>query len=136
MTAGLEAALAGASSRSWAERARAGCALAPAADVPEAAEALLGLLLDAEDTAVTRRVAEALTRVGTAAAVRLVALALAEAGGSRADWLLTGVDDALAETDGAAGVLAVCARLARDPEAAVRRGAAGISAWADDAGHR
>ncbi|UBI35710.1 MULTISPECIES: hypothetical protein [Streptomyces] len=130
-TEGLEAALAGASARTWAERARAGCALAPVADVPQAAEALLRLLLDAEDTAVTRRVAEALTRAGTAAAVRLVALALEEAGDSQADWLQTGVDDALAGTDDAAGVMAVCARLARDPEAAVRRGAAHISAWAD-----
>ncbi|KAB7847324.1 hypothetical protein FRZ00_11280 [Streptomyces mobaraensis] len=94
------------------------------------------LLLDAEDTAVTRRVAEALTLAGTAAAVRLVALALAGADDSQADWLRTGVEDALAGTDGAVGVVAVCARLAREPEAAVRRGAAHLSAWADAAVRR
>ena len=100
MTSGLEAALAGASSPSWSRRVRAGCDLAPFAEVPEAADALVRLLLDAEDSAVTRRTAEALARVGTVAAARLIALADAEADDSQADWIRTGVRDALAGTDG------------------------------------
>ncbi|KAB1982886.1 hypothetical protein F8144_29800 [Streptomyces triticiradicis] len=129
---GMEAALAEASSPSWTQRVRAGRDLAPFADVPEAAEVLAGLLLDVEDTAVTRRTAEALTRVGTVAAVRLIALAVAEADGGHADWLQTGVHDALVGPDGVPDVAAVCGKLAQDQQEAVRRGAAEISAWTDD----
>src|SRR4051794_31917034 len=130
---GLEAALAEASSPSWRQRARAGRDLALFADVPEAAEALVGLLLDVEDTAVTRQTAEALARVGTVPAVRLIALAVAEADDNQADWLQTGVHDALVGPDGVPDVAAACAKLSRDQEEAVRRGAADMSAWTDDA---
>ncbi|MBO0654697.1 hypothetical protein J1792_18505 [Streptomyces triculaminicus] len=92
----------------------------------------MGLLLDAADTAVTRQTTEALARVGTVAAVRLIALALAEADDSHADWMLTGVHDALAAPDSALDISAVCGQLTQDPEQAVRRGAVEISAWADD----
>ncbi|MEU1134842.1 hypothetical protein ABZ383_34150 [Streptomyces sp. NPDC005900] len=129
MTSGLEAALAQASSLSWSQRVHAGRDLASFAAVPEAATALVGLLLDVEDTAVTRRTAEALTSVGTVAAVRLIALAVAEADDHQADWLQTGVHDALVELDGVLDVAAICGQLARDPEEAVRRGAAEIAAW-------
>lgn len=132
MTSGLEAALAEASSPSWTQRVRAGRDLAAFADVSEAAEALVRLLLDVEDTAVTRQTAEALTRVGTVAATRLVALAVAEADDNQADWLQTGVHDALVGPGGVPDVAAACGRLGRDPEEAVRRGAADISAWADN----
>ncbi|MFD3729784.1 hypothetical protein [Streptomyces sp. NPDC058671] len=133
MMSGLEAALAEASSPSWAQRVRAGRDLASFVDVPEAAEVLVGLLLDVEDTAVTRETAEALARVGTVAAVRLIALAVAEADDNQADWLQTGVHDALVGADGGVpNVAAACADLARDQEDAVRRAAADISAWADD----
>jgi hypothetical protein len=131
MTHGWEAALAEAESPSWARRARAGCALARFAGVPEVAGPLVRLLLDTGDTAVTRRTAEALTRVGTPAAVRLVALAYAGADGGQADWLWTGIHDAQAEPDGGTDLAAVCARLARDPDGAVRRGAAVLAADAD-----
>ncbi|MEU7428636.1 HEAT repeat domain-containing protein [Streptomyces sp. NPDC040750] len=131
MTGGLEAALAEASSPSWTQRVRAGRDLASFADVPEAAEALVGLLLDVEDTAVTRQTAEALARVGTVAAIRLIARAVAEAEDNHADWLQTGVHDALAGPDGPLDVAAACGKLARDPEEAVRRGAADISMWTD-----
>ncbi|MFF8190463.1 hypothetical protein ACF05L_06130 [Streptomyces bobili] len=89
----------------------------------------MGLLLDAADTAVTRQASEALARVGTVAAVRIIALAVAEADDSQADWMQTGVQDVMAGPDGAPGLAAVCGQLARDPQAAVRRGAAEISAW-------
>ncbi|MEU8972818.1 hypothetical protein AB0D11_26700 [Streptomyces monashensis] len=122
--------MAEASSPLWTRRVRAGRDLAFFADVPEAAETLVGLLLDAEDTAVTRQTAEALARVGTVAAVRLIALAVAEADDTQADWLHTGVHDALLASGGAPEVAAACGQLARDPEEAVRRGAADVSVWA------
>ncbi|MFF9086497.1 hypothetical protein ACF1BE_08835 [Streptomyces sp. NPDC014991] len=133
-TSGWEAALTEASSPSWTRRVRAGRDLTAFADVPEAAEALVGLLLDVEDTAVTRQTAEALARAGKPAAVRLIALAVAEADDNQADWLRTGVQDALAEPDGVPDLAATCRNLARDPEEAVRRGAADIWAWADATG--
>ncbi|WP_107058108.1 HEAT repeat domain-containing protein [Streptomyces globisporus] len=134
MVRGLGAALAEASSPSWARRARAGRDLASFAEVPEAAEALLGLLLDAEDTAVTRQTAEALARMGTVAAMRLIALAVAGADDNQADWLQTGVHDVLVDSDGGPAVAVVCGKLARDPKEVVRRGAAYISAWMDGNG--
>ncbi|MET8447914.1 hypothetical protein [Streptomyces sp. NPDC005209] len=132
MMSGLEEALAEALSPSWAQRVRAGRHLASFADVPEAAGTLVGLLLDAEDTAVTRRAAEALARVGTVAAMRLIALAVAKADDNQADWLQTGVHDALVGLGGTQDVAAACGKLVQDPEEAVRRGAAAVSAWADD----
>ncbi|MEW2574200.1 hypothetical protein [Streptomyces sp. NPDC047070] len=96
---------------------------------------MAGLLLDVEDTAVTRQTAEALTRVGTVAALRLVALAVAEADDNQADWLQTGVQDALRGGNSVPDIAAACGKLARDPEEAVRRAAADISAWADNPGY-
>ncbi|MFD6884880.1 HEAT repeat domain-containing protein [Streptomyces sp. NPDC059957] len=134
MTGGLESALAEASSPSWTQRARAGRDLASFADVPEAAEALVGLLLDGENTAVTRQTAEALARIGTTAAVRLIALAVVEADDNQADWLQTGVHDAREGPEGLPDVAAVCGNLVRDREEPVRRGAAEISAWTGGTG--
>ncbi|MFC4036093.1 hypothetical protein ACFO3J_32265 [Streptomyces polygonati] len=133
MMSGLETALAEASSPSWTQRVRAGRDLASFADVPEAAELLVGLLLDVEDTAVTRQTAEGLARVGTVAAARLIALAVVEADGNQTDWLQTGVHDALVGPDGVPDVAATCAKLAQDQKEAVQRAAAAISAWTDPA---
>ena len=93
---------------------------------------LVELLLDVEDTAVTRQTAEALARVGTVGAIRLIAFAVAEADDNQADWLQTGIYDALAGPDGVPDVAAACGKLAGDEEEAVRRGAVAISAWTDD----
>lgn len=76
----------------------------------------MGLLLDVEDTAVTRQTAEALARVGAVAAIRLIALAVVEADVNQADWLQTGVHDALVGPGGPLDVAAACGKLARDPE--------------------
>lgn len=116
----------------WSQRVRAGRDLASFADVPVAAKALVGLLLDVADTAVTRQTAEALARVGTMAAVRLIALAVAEADDMYGDWMQTGVHEALGGPDSMPDLAAVCGQLARDPEAVVRRGAAEILAWTHD----
>lgn len=113
MRSGLEATLAEASSPSWTQRVRAGRDLASFADVPEAEKTLSGLLLDVEDTAVTRQTAEALARVGTLAAMRLIALAVAEADDNQVDWLQTGVHDALVGPGGVPDVAALCGKLAR-----------------------
>ncbi|MGA5044443.1 hypothetical protein [Streptomyces arboris] len=118
-------------SPSWTQRARAGHDLASFADVSEAANALMGLLLDVEDTAVTRQTAEALTRVGSVPAIRLIALALAKADDNRADWLQIGVHDALVGPGSAPDVAAACGKLTQDPEEAVRRGASDILVWAE-----
>ncbi|MFB6550756.1 hypothetical protein [Streptomyces sp. NPDC056405] len=131
MMSGLESALTMASSPSWSQRVRAGRDLASFADFPEAADALVGLLLDAEDTAVTRQTAEVLARVGTVAAVRLIALAVAEADDHQADWLQIGLHDALVGPDGVLDAAAICGQLARDQDEAVRRGAAEVSTWMD-----
>ncbi|MFD5586539.1 hypothetical protein [Streptomyces sp. NPDC127063] len=128
----VRSALAEASSASWARRARAGRELAPYADVPQAAPVLLRLLLDAEDTAVTRQTAQALAAVGTVAAVRLLALAVADADGNQADWLQTGVQDALIDAGGPGPLAAACGLLAQDPGDAVRGGVARISAWIEE----
>ena len=80
----------------------------------------------------TRQTAEALARVGTVAAVRLIALAVAEADDNHADWLRTGCRTRL-RADGAPDLEAVCRRLGRDPEEAVRRARRGDPAWTDDA---
>lgn len=93
---------------------------------------MAGLLLDVDDTAVTRQTAEALTRVGTVAAIKLIARAITEADDNRADWLQTGVHDALTGSGGAPEAAESCAKLAEDPEEAVRQGAAVVAAWADD----
>ncbi|MER7483893.1 hypothetical protein ABTX60_40700 [Streptomyces sp. NPDC126510] len=130
---GLEAALAAASSPLWKQRVRAGRDLASFADVPEAAQVLVGLLLDVEDTAVTRQTAAALARVGTSAAIRLLALAVAEADDNQADWLQTGVHDALMGRDGQPDLAVACAKLTGDPVEAVRRCAAEISKWTQGA---
>lgn len=75
----------------------------------------------------TRQTAAALGRVGTVGAIRLITFAVAEADDNQADWLQTGIYDALAGPD----VAAACGELALDPEEAVRRGAADISVWTD-----
>lgn len=129
----LRGALDRALSPSVSERVRAGCDLAPFAAAPEAAQALSGLLLDLADTLVVRRTAQALGRVGTVDAVRLIVLALAEADDSHADWIQTGVHDVLAEPASTARIAAACGRLALDVEAAVRQGAAELLGWTDSA---
>ena len=75
-----------------------------------------------------------LARAGTVAAVRLIVPAVAAADDNQANRLRTGVHDVLVGPDDAPDVAVVRRRLARDPEEAVRRGAAEIPAWADGTG--
>ncbi|MEU8894198.1 hypothetical protein [Streptomyces sp. NPDC048442] len=108
--------------------------LASFAGDPAAAQALVGLLLDVQDTAVTRRTAKALVRAGTAVPVQVLARAVAGAGDSHGDWILAGVHDALAGSTGMANFLALCEGLAHDAEAAVRQGGAKLLEWSQSTG--
>jgi hypothetical protein len=89
------------------DRADAGDALAALAELPEARDALLDLVLDADDTFVTLRTAAALLRRHDRIGLALVGRALARADDNRADWIGTALHDVL-------GVFAV------DRDAAVR----------------
>src|SRR5690349_16364572 len=68
-----------AGSANYRDRADAGRSLASFAEVPEAGRTLLGLVLDAGDTFVTRVTAEALLRRQDTVGLAVVAAALAEA---------------------------------------------------------
>jgi hypothetical protein len=126
----MDEALVGALSPEYLRRARAGRELAAFADVPAAAEALSRLLLDAEDTYVTRQTTEALAQAGTTAALGLIALALAEADPNHRDWIQTGICDVvLGVDDDAAKLAVVCRQLAQDPDERIREGTAEMLTW-------
>jgi hypothetical protein len=127
---GLQDTLAEASSSSWARRAQAGGALAPFAEIPEAAEVLKALLLDGQDTAVTRQTAQALIRAGTVAAAEILAQAVAGADDSHTDWIQTGVDDALAKGARVRDLLDLYEGLTQTSDTDIRQGAAAIRTWA------
>ncbi|MFF7255298.1 hypothetical protein [Streptomyces microflavus] len=64
--------------------------------------------------------------------MKLIARAITEADDNRADWLWTGVHDALTGPGGAPETAESCAKPAEDPEAAVRQGAAVVAVWVAD----
>lgn len=124
------AAIEAASSPSWPARAAAAPRLAPHAGVGSAAAVLERLLLDPENTFVTRVTAEVLLRQGSLAAVRLVARAVARADDHHADWLQTAAHDvARPPATAARAVSAACAALTEDPDEPVRRGARELAEW-------
>ncbi|MEU1473499.1 hypothetical protein ABZ434_35470 [Streptomyces sp. NPDC005761] len=77
----------------WRDRADAGDSLARFAEVPEALEPLLGLVLDPGDTFVTRQTAEGLLRRKDRAGLTIVASALAVADDNHADYIHTAIVD-------------------------------------------
>ncbi|MFE1949841.1 hypothetical protein ACFW9D_05165 [Streptomyces sp. NPDC059524] len=77
----------------WRDRADAGHGLAGLAEMPEAVDPLLELVLDTGDTYVTRRTAEALLRRKDKTGLAIVASALAVADDNHADWIHTAVVD-------------------------------------------
>ncbi|MFI6085156.1 hypothetical protein ACIBBB_30020 [Streptomyces sp. NPDC051217] len=77
----------------WRDRADAGHSLAGFAEMREAVEPLLGLVLDPGDTFVTRRTAEGLLRRMDKVGLTIVASALAAANDNHADWIHTAVVD-------------------------------------------
>ncbi|CAM5274415.1 hypothetical protein SAVIM338S_00036 [Streptomyces avidinii] len=90
----------------------------------EAVDPLLELVLDREDTFVTRVTAEALLRRQDRAGLLIVASALAVASPNHGDWIHTAVRDAFAiyasERDDA---MRLCEELTRDPDERVAPGA-------------
>ncbi|MGW6984076.1 hypothetical protein ACWGE1_32320 [Streptomyces sp. NPDC054932] len=106
------------------DRADAGRALAGFAEMEEAAGPLLELVLDREDTFVTRVTAEALLRRQDRAGLSVVASALAVAGPNHGDWIHTAILDAFAvyaaDRDDA---MRICEELARDSDERVALGA-------------
>ncbi|MFI6228547.1 hypothetical protein ACIBCR_14700 [Micromonospora echinospora] len=111
-------------SRDYRDRADAGCALASFAELPEAAEALRELVLDAGDTFVTRTTAEALLRRMDTLGLAVVGSALAVADPGHGDWIHTAVVDVFGvfsrDRDAA---MRDCAALTEDPDEHVRQGA-------------
>ena len=91
----------------------------------EAGQSLQRLLLDADDTFVTRATATALLQREDEAGLRLVARALGAADANHADWILTAVQDGFAifasRRDAAAQT---CEALIAEADPLVRRGAA------------
>ncbi|MEU8415792.1 hypothetical protein AB0C24_23650 [Amycolatopsis japonica] len=113
-----------AGSPDYRDRADAGRGLANFAEMPEAGEPLLELVLDAGDTSVTRATAEALLRRQDSAGLAVVASALATAGPNHTDWIHTAVLDVFGviASDRDAAVQE-CETLGRDANARTRRGA-------------
>ncbi|OKJ06863.1 hypothetical protein AMK19_22615 [Kitasatospora sp. CB01950] len=111
-------------SRDAGDRADAGCGLAAFAELPEAVEALLALVLDPDDTFVTRATTGALLRRMDRAGLAVVASALAVAEPGHGDWIATAVVDVLGvfadDWDDAARW---CDKLSQDADQRVARGA-------------
>lgn len=113
-----------AGSRDYRDRADAGRGLASFAEAAQARGSLFELVLDADDTFVTRATAEALLRRQDTVGLAIVASALAAADPNHADWIHTAVLDVFSvfSTDRDAAVR-MCEALARDRDEHVRRGA-------------
>lgn len=106
------------------DRADAGHGLVGFAEMPEAAGPLPELVLDPDDTFVTRHTAQGLLRRNDRAGLSIVASALAVAGPNHGDWISTAVKDVCgifsSELDEA---LRVCAEMALDTDERVAAGA-------------
>lgn len=103
-------------------RAAAGVLLAGAADLEDAADTLVALLLDPEDTYVTSETAWALIDRGDIQGLRLIARAYAQADDSTVNWLSDAVDNPQTFEE-LAQRRAFLDELSRDTDAAVASGA-------------
>lgn len=88
-----------ATSEDYQDRRRAAVGLARSADQPAAGVLLCGLVLDAEDTAVTLAASTALMERGDRAGLGILAAALATADDQQGNWIEAGIADALGESD-------------------------------------
>ncbi|MGW7312308.1 hypothetical protein [Streptomyces sp. NPDC054865] len=111
-------------SSDFGDRADAGRGLAGFAEMEQAVDPLLELVLDREDTFVTRVTAEALLRRQDRAGLMIVASALAVASPNHGDWIHTAILDAFAiyasDRDDA---MRLCEELTRNPDERVALGA-------------
>ncbi|MFD8735870.1 hypothetical protein ACFV06_13190 [Streptomyces sp. NPDC059618] len=111
-------------SNDWRDRADAGHSLAGFAEMPDAAELLLGLVLDSGDTFVTRRTAESLLRRKDRAGLTIVASALAVANDNHADYIHTAIVDVFSiSSDDLDEALRICDALSGHTNNRVARGA-------------
>ena len=106
------------------DRADAGRGLASLAEMPDAAGLLLELVLDPDDTFVTRATAEAVLRRKDKIGLSIVASALAAAGSNHIDWIHSAVVNVFgifsSDRDDAAKLVE---ELARDGDDRVAHGA-------------
>lgn len=108
----------------WRDRADAGHSLAGFAEMQEAVEPLLGLVLDPGDTFVTRRTAEGLLRRNDRAGLAIVASALGGADDNHADWIHTATVDVFSIfSDDLDEALRLCGEMSDDNDDRVARGA-------------
>jgi hypothetical protein len=112
----------------WSRRRDAGLALAPCADQADAAAALLDLLLDPDDTAVTEAVAWGLLRYGGEAGVTLIARAAAGAAPDTVTWLAAPVAEYV-DDFGSTGLVAGITRLTASRDRELAAGAAEVLGW-------
>ncbi|WP_405717649.1 hypothetical protein OG607_01390 [Streptomyces sp. NBC_01537] len=111
-------------SRDWRDRADAGHGLAGFAEMQEALEPLLALVLDAGDTFVTRRTAEGLLRRKDRVGLTIVASALAVADSNHGDWIHTAIVDVFSMfSDDLDEALRLCEEISRDADDRVALGA-------------
>ncbi|MGE7389021.1 hypothetical protein ACQKM2_26440 [Streptomyces sp. NPDC004126] len=108
----------------WRDRADAGHGLAGFAEMREAVEPLLALVLDPGDTFVTRRTAEGLLRRKDRAGLTVVASALAVADDGHADWIHTAIVDVFSVcSEDLDEALRLCEELSGDADDRVALGA-------------
>jgi hypothetical protein len=111
-------------SHDWRDRADAGHSLAGFAEMQEAIEPLLELVLDPGDTFVTRRTAEGLLRRKDRAGLTIVACALAVADSNHGDWIHSAVIDVCGIfSDDLDEALRLCEEMSRDTDDRVALGA-------------
>lgn len=116
--------LALANSPAYQDRIDAGWGLARFAEVPEAQPALVNLVRDDNDTAVTYAITEALLRRFDALGLRLVATALATANLDHTDWIYPTISEVLGINSRDRDVAAeMCEPLTHSKDEEVRRGA-------------
>ncbi len=116
--------LALASSPAYQDRIDAGWGLARFAEVAEAQQALVKLVLDNRDTGVTYATAEALLRRFDTLGLRLVATALATANWEQAGWIEQAIRKVLGFTSGDRdAAVERCEPLTHSTNEEIRRGA-------------
>ncbi len=123
----LSSAVQNARSASWPVRAAAGRRLAGSAEDAGVAEVLLRLLLDGQDTAVTRETAEALLERGDVCGLRMVLAALSSADDGTGDYLDGAINDVCCQSEeGLAQLKELSSVLVSDADASISNEASRI----------
>lgn len=108
----------------WRDRADAGHSLAQFAEMPEAVDPLLGLVLDPGDTFVTQRTTEGLLRRRDRVGLTIVASALAVANDNHADYIHTAIVDVFSIfSEDRDEALRLCEEMSGNTDDRVARGA-------------